>query len=219
MTFSKKCVRCSRGTRSAGTICRKCERAQFPGVDYLRDMMTRQRIPCSCGNAAHAVVDFRPVCLSCKRKLRISDCNHRKDWKEARGICRECTNAAEPGLKHCAHHLAEGRERAAKSRDQNVFERLARMKCAAVARVADGKCRSCKGRHLPGRVLCAECRDKAAIRARNNYYARTKSKRTLAALELIYGHRSDALDPRGDFALGTDFTQMSQMNHAYASAT
>lgn len=214
-TIGKRCLRCERVTKSSGTHCKDCKREAFPGVDSLLGMMTRQRIPCACGQTASAVVDFRPVCLSCKATLRTGDCNHRKDWREWRGYCRECYEPAVAGHKHCAHHLAEGRRRAATSQQNNIFERRERMKAAAKARVLAGKCRSCSAPHLPNLTLCAACREKASIRARNKYFARTQSARTVAALECIYGHRADARDARGDFSLGMDFPTMASLSHAY----
>lgn len=223
----KSCRRCERPMRGAGTICSTCEERHFPGVNAMRCLMQRVRVPCACGQVAGYVVDFRPVCSGCRRDLRLADCNHRKDWKERRGICRECDRECAPGRKHCEPCLTKARARARSMgyRPKNIFHSehyaataAGRMKALRDTCRANGICMNCyKVPSRPGRTRCESCLEKQRIRYHQMKAAGRKPSRVGPTMADLYGGRSDLLTPRGESGAGVDFETLSGITHVYVS--
>jgi hypothetical protein len=223
---AKSCHKCEKPMKGIGTCCKACEREHFPGVGQLRSLMQRQRIPCACGKASGYVVDFRPVCLDCRRILRQGDCDHRKDWRERRGLCRECSAECEPGRKHCRACLLKARARWAHRKGKpvsQVFNERKRQLSKERAKIARDKCKAlglCMRCRKAPAVGCSRC--PACVEAQRRAYAdrslmkRSKPREPMAKPDL-YAGRADMLDPRGEASGGVDFELLSGISHVYVS--
>ncbi len=218
----RTCVACEKPKKTQHEHCKACERELFPGVDALRQIMANTRIPCACGTVASHIVNFRPVCTACKNQLRATDCNHRKDWKEKRGICRDCQNPAAKGRKHCTACLESARLRARLwISSGNILEKKAQRAQVArdmrARRAEAGVCINCANKRAEGRSRCLPCLEK------NHAYQAEKFRLGLVVrkprigptMEDLYGGREDFVAPNGDFAAGVDFDSLASMNHNY----